>query len=396
MALLRWSPFLVLFFFLGLILQSSWLVFFSVVVTVIIVLAYLWGSHALDQVIYHRHWRYRRGFPGEQFPVKIEVENRKLLPVSWLHILDPWPMAVGPSDPSILAPSHIRNQGLLATLCSLRWHERIIRSYDLLLHQRGVYPVGPAALQSSDLFGLFRSSQEQDTQEYVTVYPELLPLTIRFLPTQDPFGDHAVHRRLFEDPSRPIGVRPYHPEDEFRRIHWPATARSGNLQAKIYQTVSAQVMMVCLNVSTARQAWLGTDNDMLEQLIKVSATVVYQSMQSGYAVGLMSNGCLAHADHPFQIQPGRTTSQLAHLLQALAAVTPYTTAGFENYLIKALPRIPYGASLVIVTALVTSTLIETLLRLKRYRTNTTLISLETSVPPAIPGVYSVHLPFYEQ
>jgi uncharacterized protein (DUF58 family) len=155
-------------------------------------------------------------------------------------------------------------------------------------------------------------------------------------------------------------------------------------------------MMVCLNVSTARQAWLGTDNDMLEQLIKVCATVVYQSMQSGYAVGLMSNGCLAHADHPFQIQPGRTTNQLAYLLQALAAVTPYTTAAFENYLVKALPRITYGASLVIVTALVTSSLVETLLRLKRYRINTTLISLETTSPPTIPGVCSLHLPFYEQ
>ena len=396
MALLRWSPFLVLFFFLGLILQSSWLVFFSVVVAVVIALAYLWGAHALDQVVYHRRWRYRRGFPGEQFPVKIEVENRKLLPISWLHILDPWPMTVGPSDPSILAPSHIHIPGLLVTLCSLRWHERVIRSYDLLLRQRGVYQVGPASLQSSDLFGLFKTFREQDSQEYVTVYPELLPLTIPLLPTQDPFGDHAVRRRLFEDPSRPIGVRPYHPEDEFRRIHWPATARSGSLQAKIYQSVSAQVMMVCLNVSTARQAWLGTDNDMLEQLIKVSATVVYQSMQSGYAVGLMSNGCLAHADHPFQIQPGRTTNQLAYLLQALAAVTPYTTAAFENYLIKALPKITYGASLVIVTALVTSNLVETLLRLKRYRTNTTLISLETTSPPTIQGVHNLHMPFYGQ
>ena len=135
---------------------------------------------------------------------------------------------------------------------------------------------------------------------------------------------------------------------------------------------------------------------MLEQLIKVSATVVYQSMQSGYAVGLMSNGCLAHADHPFQIQPGRTTNQLAYLLQALAAVTPYSTAAFENYLIKALPKITYGASLVIVTALVTSNLVETLLRLKRYRTNTTLISLETTSPPTIQGVHNLHMPFYGQ
>jgi hypothetical protein len=111
-------------------------------------------------------------------------------------------------------------------------------------------------------------------------------------------------------------------------------------------------------------------------------------------VGLMTNGCLAHADHPFQIQPGRTTNQLAYLLQTLAAVTSFTTAAFENYLVKTLPKIAYGASLVIVTALVTPNLVETLVRLKRYRANTTLISLETIPPPTIPGVHNLHMPFY--
>jgi len=380
-------------FFLGLIIHQPWLVLFSVAVVMISLLGYLWGSHALDRVAYQRKWRFRRGFPGEHIQVQVEIENNKLLPISWLHAEDPWSLAVAPEDTSILSPSHIAQLGLLVNLCSLRWHERIRRTYDLLLRQRGVYPVGPSNLSSGDLFGLSDTFLEQDNREYVTVFPELVSLSFDLLPTQDPFGDRRSQKRLFEDINLPIGVRPYHPEDEFRHIHWPATARSGSLQVKVFQPVSAQVMVVCLNVSTAHQAWMGIDNDLLEQLIKVSASVVYQSFQSGYSVGLISNCYLAHADHPFNIQPGRSRDQLAYLLQALAAVTPYTSTSFESFLVRSLPGIPYGATLVLVTAMVTPALVETLVRLKRYRANTTLISLEHLPPPDIPGVRVVHIPF---
>ena len=302
-------------------------------------------------------------------------------------------MAVAPADASILSPSHIAQLGLLVNLCSLRWHERIRRTYDLLLRQRGIYRVGPSNLSSGDLFGLSDAFQEQDNAEYLTVFPELIPLSFELLPTDDPFGDRRSQRRLFEDINLPIGIRPYHPEDEFRYIHWPATARSGSLQVKVFQPISAQVMVVCLNVTTAHQAWLGVDTQLLEQLVKVSASVVYQSVQSGYSVGLISNCYLAHADHPFNILPGRSRDQLAFLLQALAAVTPYTSTSFEAFLVRSLPGLPYGSTLVLVTGVVTPALVETLVRLKRYRANTTLISLDPASPPEIPGVRVVHIPF---
>jgi hypothetical protein len=138
---------------------------------------------------------------------------------------------------------------------------------------------------------------------------------------------------------------------------------------------------------------MGTNGDLLEQLIKVSATLVYQGVQDGYAVGILSNGCLAHSDQPFQIAPGRSPQQLAFLLQALASVTPYISSNFDSLLEKSLGRLPFGATLVIVTALVPPILSEVLLQAKKYRTFTTLLSLEKNPPPHIPGIRIVHLPF---
>jgi uncharacterized protein (DUF58 family) len=213
------------------------------------------------------------------------------------------------------------------------------------------------------------------------------------LPTDDPFGDLRSRRRLFEDPTSPNGVRPYQPEDELRRVHWAATARTGTLQVKTYQPVTSRVMLVCLNVLTTQQPWLGSHRDLFEQLIKVAATLVYEGHQAGYSVGLISNGCVARADQPFQISPGRSNEQLAQLLGALAAVTQYTTAPFENLLMKSLPKVPYGSTLVIVTALLPQELLETLMALKRYRPNATLFSLQSEPPPVLPGIRTIHLPF---
>lgn len=393
MLLRSWVPLLLVVFLLGALTGQLWPVAFALAVATVLAAVEFWRRRSLKSVFYARRWIYRRGFPGEIIPVRVQVENRKLLPLSWLRVIDPWPLAVGPQDETILGPSHIELQGELVNLYSLRWYEKITRDYSLLLRQRGVYGIGPAQLTSGDLFGLSETSTEQPEQDLVVVFPDLVELPGFLLLADDPFGDRRTRRRLFEDPNQPMGVRPYHPEDEFRRVHWPATARTGSLQVKVYQPVTARVMLICLNVSTSAQYWLGVDAALLEQLVKVAATLAYHGVQDGYSVGLLSNGCLAHSDQPFRIDPGRSTEQLARLLQALAAVTSFTSAPFERFLVSSMPRVPYGATLVIVTGLVTTGLVESLTQLKRYRAHTALISLEESPPPDIPGVRSFHLPF---
>lgn len=394
MTLERWILFLILIFILGLVARSPFLIALSTTMLVILGLASWWRKHALDNLLYRRRFHYKRAFPGEKFPVRVEVENRKLLPLSWLRIQDPWPKAVGPEDEDILAPSHVPDKGFLTHVFSLRWYERARRSYMLLYRKRGVYPIGPAQLESGDLFGIYEQSAPLGGIEHLTVFPSLASLDEIFLPAEDPFGDSRSRRRLFEDPNRPMGVREYHPEDSFRRVHWPATARTGQLQVKVYQPTSAQVMVLCLNVSTSQRYWEGIYPALLERLVSVAAALVNQGVQKGYRVGLISNGCLANSDQPFRIFPGSSPKQLSYLLEALAGVTPLVIAPFERFLIKEIPRVPYGASLLILTAITSPELADALLRLKRHERNLTLISLAKEPLIAIPGIKCIHLPFH--
>jgi uncharacterized protein (DUF58 family) len=389
----RWLPGLIGILIFGLLLRIPFLVALALILWIILGLAEWYRRRALQQIIYRRRFQYTRAFPGEVFPVRLEVENHKFMPLSWLRVQDLWPKMVGPVDEEVLAPSHVQDIGYMVHVFSLRWFERAQRSYPLLFRKRGAYMVGPAEIESGDLFGIFNHEAYLGATEQLTVFPALAPLERLTLPPENPYGDQRSRRRLFEDPNRPMGVREYHPEDGFRRVHWPATARTGQLQVKVFQPTSAQVFVLCLNVSTYHRYWEGIYPALLERLLSVSASLLTMGIEEGYRVGMIANGCLSNSDQPFRIPPGRSAQQLSHLLQALAGVTPVVVAPFERFLLREVPKVPYGASLVVLTAVVTPDLAETLLRLKRHERQMTLFSLAEDSPPAIPGVRTIHLPF---
>jgi uncharacterized protein (DUF58 family) len=391
----RVVPLFVILVVLGIVLKEPFLITLSAAIIVILVVAWWWHNQSLIGVSYKRSFHYTRGFPDEKIEMVLDIENRKLLPISWLRIQDDWDRAVSPEDEEQLAPSHIQERGYLTNVFSLRWYEKISRSYTLHLKNRGIYSVGPARLDSGDLFGIFEKSGQVGPTQYLTIFPTLLPFSKFEFPAEDPFGDRRSRRRLFEDPNRPMGVREYRPEDSFRRIHWPATARTGQLHVKVYQPTTGQVMVVCMNVSTFARHWEGVYPELLEHMIKVAATLIDEGIRQGYKVGLVANGCLAHADQPFRIPPGRTPQQLAILLQALAGVTSVVTGNFERFLLREIPRVPFGSSLIILTSVTTPELATTLIQLKRHERRITLFSLAQEAPPIIPGIQIIHQPFEE-
>jgi len=388
----RWLPFLGLLFLAGALTETPRLSTLAAAVGVVIGLAAWWRARALEGVHYRRRFHYTRGFPGETTTVTVEVENGKLLPLSWLRVLDPWPKAVGPVEESQLAPSHLPEEGLLTNLFTLRWFERARRRYEIAFRKRGVYTIGPARAQSGDLFGMYEARGVLPGVDRLTVFPALIPLPHRALPTNDPLGERRSRRRLYEDPTRPMGVRPYHPQDSLRRVHWPATARTGRLQVKVFQPTSGRVAVVCLNVATYARHWEGVDTALLERLISVAASLARQGIEAGFQVGLASNGCISHSDRPFRVPPGRSRRQLAILLEALAGVSPVVVAPFERFLLREAPHVPYGASLLVVSAVITPQLSETLLRIQRAGRRVALLSLTSAPPPSIPGVQGIHLP----
>jgi uncharacterized protein (DUF58 family) len=192
----NWWLFLGLVFAVGLLTRTYPLAAFTLMLLAISGVAEWWRRRALRGVTYQRKFIYRRGFPNETLMVKMEVENRKFLPMPFLRVLDAVPQAVGPADETLLIPTHIPDQGLIMGLFSLRWFERDRRTFTLLLRKRGVYRLGPPQLESSDLFGLFDITREDGVIDYLTVFLEPLDFGDLQFPPGALFGDRKARRRL--------------------------------------------------------------------------------------------------------------------------------------------------------------------------------------------------------
>jgi len=388
----NWLPFLGIIFIAGILFRIPAFIYVPPAIAFLLLVSHYWNKSALQDVIYRRKWVYRKGFIGETLPVTVEVENKKPLPLLWLRILDEWPKAIAPKEDDSLTLTHKPDVGFLSNLVNLRWFSKSQHSYTLHLRSRGYYQIGPAVGSSSDLFSLAESEQTLAPAETVVVYPSLTeqnPLTHK---TINPLGEQRAERKLLEDPNLPYGIRDYQTGDEFKRIHWNATARVGSLQTRLYQPVTSKVLMICLNVSTSEMIYGGFYPEVFEHLVRLSASLAYQSIQDRYAVGLLSNGGMIGGGKPFHIPPARSTHHLIKLLESLAGLQALTIARFENYLLHEMHSIPYGASLVVVTSILPMSLQVMLSRLQKYHHKVTLIYTGAQAVADLPGVRSYHVP----
>lgn len=390
----RWLSFAIITLLLAIILQIRELLTIVAFVLLVLFVAWMWSRSSLRNLVYRRTLHYRRYFPDETFSVEIMVENRKLLPIPWLHVEDEWPVPVGlVTEDDMPRTEHDSDMGYVINTYSLQWFERIRRHYDLVARRRGVFQIGPAHLVSGDPFSLFdRRYALEDRHEVVIVYPRLRTLDELGLPLKDPFGDNRVQRRLFEDPNRTMGIRDYRPEDSFRHVHWKASAHTGTLQTRVYEPVRSLRTVLCINVATFEQYWRGVWPDMLEYTMEVAASLANWAIEEGHSVGMAANGTLAHADQPFRIPPSRDRDQLPRILAALAAVSYFISSPFDRFLIDESPRLPWGATLVLITPFVTDLILGSILRLRDSGRHIVLISLSKAPPPEIPGIMTHHLP----
>jgi uncharacterized protein (DUF58 family) len=387
----RWISLCFLLILLGLLVGRPGLLVLPIFLLITIVAGKWWNSRVLREVMYRRRIARKRVFPGETVDLEVQVENAKALPVPWLRVEDEWPLDVLPTDQT-LDPSHKPSMGNLTHVFALRWYERIRRSYTLLADKRGMYGLGPTRLYSGDVFGLFQAERVIEQQDYVIVYPRILTLAELNLPSKEPFGDARARHRLLKDPSRTMGARDFQPGDSFRHVHWPATARHQQLQTRVYEPTTALTAVICLNVATFPRPWEGILPELFERAIVVAASLAAYAVENRYSVGLVSNGAVPRSDQPIRVMPGRSPDQLTRILELLAAITGYVTMPMGRFLLRASPALPWGATLVVVTPVVTEELLAAILQLHLAGRHMVLVSLAQDAPPDLYGVVTHHLP----
>ncbi len=374
---------------LGLLLRQNELLSISALVLTAAAAGWLWNKYSLRSIAYKRSFSERRAFLGETVDITFQVTNQKWLPVAWLKIEDEYPLPVTLLDGEV-QPSLKTNVGLLGSLMSLRWFERAKWHYRLRCDKRGFYAFGPARLQAGDLFGLFSSQVQCPHLDWLIIYPEVKPIETLTLPPKEPFGEIRAQQRTFEDPSRAIGIRDYQLQDPLKRIHWKATARQQELQVRVYEPTTTFQLVVFLNMATLSKHWQGTIPELLERAISVAASVANYAVEKRFQVGLVANGCWPESDQPLKVLPSRSPDQLTHILEALAAVSTLPTISIEELLSRESARLPWGATLIVVTAIVTEDLWAVMSRLRAAGRRMVLVRLDENPLPFEASRITVH------
>ena len=132
---------------------------------------------------------------------------------------------------------------------------------------------------------------------------------------------------------------------------------------------------------------------LLERVISVAASLAALAVEQRLSVGLIANGTLPESDQPIRLLPGRSPHQLTRILEMLAAITPFASSQIETLLVQEAPRLAWGATIVMVTAIAHEALLASLLELSTAGRPVVLFTLAERPPTEhLSGITVYHLP----
>jgi uncharacterized protein (DUF58 family) len=346
----------------SLVLRSPLLLLLVVLLALVAGASALWGRYCLAGVTYARRFEAERLFCGEQTEIWIEIVNAKPLPLAWLKAEDEFPEEFHVERTELTSSSKPRRR-TLTNLLSLRWYERVRRRYRITAEHRGAYEFGPVTLSSGDIFGFQLRINEVAASQTVLVYPRLVPLTDLRLRAARPGGELRAERRIIEDPLALAGIRDYRPGDSVRHIHWKSTARRGQLQTKVFEPAASQQLVLFLNGQTLAHAYEGVIADYMETVLVVGASLAKAALDARHPVGLFTNNSAREEARRVRLPASRHSHQLTRLLETMAQLTPFTNLPFDQLLRVEAAQLPYGATVIAVSAIVTEPILSALLAL---------------------------------
>ncbi len=220
---------------------------------------------------------------GETVPVTLTVRNTGPWPVPWVLVEDTLPR-----EALVQRPPRLRVKGKRLALVLLRGGAEKVFPYQLECRQRGYYPVGPVVLETGDVFGLHRRFRVVTRPHLLMVYPRVVPLEGYELASRRPVGEVVLTHRLYEDPTRIAGVRPYERGDPLRRVHWRATARTGELHSKVYEATTLAGATVVLDFHQDGYPSRG-EPFRSELAITAAVSLANAVYEMGQQVGLVTN-----------------------------------------------------------------------------------------------------------
>ena len=373
---------LLVLFLMAVFLRLDWIYYLIYVVGGIWAFSHWQTRRSLSNLLVRRKLP-SRAFTGETVDTEVVLHNTSLLPIPWLRIQESVPLDLQTGESYRL-------------VTSVGGRAKATRHFRLFCHRRGYYELGPLRLTAGDLFGFAQSAWEEREQPHMTVYPKVLTLDQLGLPSRLPFGTLRSRQRIFMDPTRMAGVRPYASGDTMRHIHWRASAHDDTLLVKKFQPSMALTTMIALDLdqfSYPPRERIGGS----EWAVVVAASLASHIIGQRQETGLITNGL-----DPFSAGdanqgdanpiPGMNgQGHLMGILEVLARIQLRRDADAEdpmeeghlspsrfalhNWLPSHVTGLGWGTTLILVTPYISDPLLWSLHALKRRGLNVQVVAV---------------------
>ena len=258
----------------------------------------------------------------------IYVRNNSPIPTGWLEILQVSNM-----------PGYVF--GEVTRLQARAWAEWKTKGS---CYTRGVYRIGPMVIGGSDPLGLFRVKMTRGNPVRVVVYPPVVELPYFRLPTADLSGERRVRPRLWIRSCQAGTVREYRHGDSLNRIHWPSTAKCGQLMSKEFDSGGSGELWVIVDLDRRIHVGMGVEKTD-EYCATIAASVARLALAEEHSVGL-----IAYGDQEYLLPPAGGAKQMSRVLETLTWSKTEGEVALASVLSQSAPQFDRSASLLVVTS----------------------------------------------
>jgi uncharacterized protein (DUF58 family) len=281
---MKWFLGALLLLLAALLLESSLLAYAMYVLLALLVLTRWLARSWIGHLSATRTCKQLTADLGDRVPVRLTITNDGGLPVPWVLAEDLLPQySLGQRFP------RIKIKGKRLQIAMLRGGATLEMKYHIECLMRGYFQIGPLTLESGDLFGLHRRFRVLTEPVFLLVYPRIVPLLGYDIASRRPIGDVRLTHRLYEDPTRIAGVRPYEAGDPLNRVHWRATARTGALHSKVHEPSTLSGASILLDFHEAGYHRQG-EPFRSELAVTTAVSLANAVYEMGQQVGLSTNG----------------------------------------------------------------------------------------------------------
>ncbi len=310
----------------------SVLIILVVFVAISVGYGFLLKKYGLKGLTCSRSFSKQTAFEGEEAELVEVIINDRPMFVPWLRLESRISQNV-----QLNRQANPDNNGYIyhKSLFTLMPYQRITRRHRVKFLRRGAYNIGNAALTAGDVVGLFTCTRDQRMDVPVLVYPKLLDERDIPQPLSRLLGDMMVQRQLLRDPFLINSVRPYRPGDPVRDIHWPATARTGEVHVRVHDFSAQSRLLVVLNSQLKENQWdnlMEYEQDKIEYEISIAATLCVRALRAGLTAGFAANMPVDEGEDCAIFLPSGGAAREEELLSAFAHMKILRTLSFNTFL----------------------------------------------------------------